>query len=309
MKELYEAFDQISRSVGEKIEAWIPAYEAIDRLFFKLDQGTRDRLTTEFWFFSNQFGPDNSLGTPQAKGWVRHWFSLLRQGEKAPFAEYATRNCDGFNFVVEGGENLVDKPGIYVSNHPCGPMLGTWYVYAIDYAIFTKFKSLDFVPRRFVNEFSESYLLGETPLRHLKERACQMMAHSTNGILIKRDRSTFSQVLIEGLSHLESGGSLAACFETQNSNRLTRPRKGMGGFLRLISKDGHFPIIPVGCWKEGDNLNVNFGGPVDIKGFLESLPAEIPDKIRSQRTIDYVVAHVASLLPEENRGVYKKFVR
>lgn len=308
MKELSQAVEGVFRSIGEKIESHTPVYGMLDKWFLSLDESTKNKLATELWYYSNQLGVGNGLKTQVGKQSIRRWFRVIRSGEKARFAEYSEAILDGFNFVKDGQENLDPDPGIFVSNHPSGPFQGTWYPYVIDNTVNQKL-GLEKVPRWFLKEYSESYVFGETPLRHIKERTSQMMAQSNDMLLIQRDRSTFPPLLTQAKSHLESGGNLAICFEEHNNTKLTRSRPGVGLFLRTVTENGVFPIRPVGCWKNGDDLNVNFGKPVDIGEYLAGLPADITDKERSQRVIDHIAVGVARLIPEKHRGIYANLTK
>lgn len=306
MKEVSQAFERISRSVGQQIEAHTPIFSALDHWLTSLDQETLDRLAIEAWFFSNQLGSANQLKTPKARRSLRTWLDLLKQGKDAPFAEFAPKIGDGFNLVIKGQENLSKEPCIYVDNHPTGPMSGTWTPFVINHAICKTLNTSGYAPRWFLKDYSDSYILKNTPLKLLKKRACRMMAQSNQMLIIQEDRSTFPQVLGEAKAHLENGGSLAICFEENNNNQLNRARSGVGLFLRIITDGGRIPVVPIGCWKKGNNLNVNCGRPVNLGSFLEGLPADVDDKVRSQKVIDYVAGHIACLLPIKHRGVYSK---
>lgn len=307
MKELSQAVEDVTRRLGEAIDSRTSVYRRLDKAVASWSVEDRDRLVTNIWFVYYQLGLTNVLKTPHAQRSAQKWFRQLRNGERATFAENADDMLDGFNFKVEGEENIEEGASIYVGNHPKGPMFGTWYGFAINRAVVGKLGK-EAEPRPFLKEYSESYLLGETPLRHLRDRACQLIANGTNSLLIRKDRATFGELFGEAQRHLANDGKLFMSFEEQNGDKLTRSKPGVGLFLRIVSENGKYPIVPVGFWKDGDDLNVNFGKPVDVKKYLASLPADIADKTRSQRMIDHIATGVAGLVPPKHRGVYANLV-
>ena len=285
----------------------------VKKAIASMDKDLLDRLVLTSWWFVYQIGTRHGL-KPQGQRWARRFEENIRQGFKTPFAEYLRKMFAGFETQISGEEMIPENPVLYVSNHPEGPLFGTWYPFAINWAITHRFDDPNRAPRWFLRGFSDNPVLTISNKQFfilkeswgiLRDRVVQKLAEATDCLLIPQDRAQFPRIFAEAGRHFEQGGQMAICFEQGAGNQLSRARPGVGLFIRIVSDNGQIPIVPVASWFEDDRFNISFGQSIDLANFLAKSNPEITDKDTSQRTIDYIAAKIASLLPEEKRGVYE----
>jgi|GEM_PF-4046180 len=301
MKEVATSLGSAVRQTEVKI-ADVFAGSVLDKTLGKtiqqVDEQVRDKIITWSYQLILQFGQGHGLKTSRGKKWYRKWTDCLYQGKEAPFAVFAAGILDGFNRNYYNREVLKQGSGILFVNHPEGPLQGNWFTLALDEAVVTRFGGLEFTPRWFHKEYSDNPILNKTNLRTVRDRYSQLLSQSCNTLLLSRDPRRNVQLIREARDHLAQERLLVFCYEGQESKVLTKADPGVGLLLKAICADWGVPVYPVGCWQQENNLNLSFGKPF----FLGSLGT-------AKEIAHFGAVKIARLLPEEKRGVYRKFVK
>lgn len=296
MKEIAQDIQLAVRHVETKIADKI-ADTVFDKtakqLILSVDEKIRDRVIAWSFGFLLQFGRGHELKTSRAKGWFKAWTDCWYQGEEGPFALYAPGVLEGFRRHHINVDVVKPGPGVFLANHPDGPLQGNWYPFGLDEAIVNQLGGLEFKPRWFHKEFSDDPILNRTSIRIVRDRYSQLLARTCNTLLFGRDHQKNTKMIEEAREHLAKNGLLALCYEGQGSKELTRARSGIGGLLKTVCREMQVPIYPVGAWADGDHLNLAFSEPFSLN-----------DNSTGREIIHFGAVQIARLLPEERRGYY-----
>ncbi len=263
--------------------------------------------STEAYF---QAGPGYGFKTARARIWAHKFMTCWLKEEPARFSEYATRMLEGFEFEIKGTEHIEPKAGIYVINHPSdGPMRGAWIYFLLNHIVCQKLGQ-DSEPRWIHREETELPLLGIDALSVkktvigptaalIRRRIVSKLSKTTGTILFPQKKEDTPKAMVEVVKTLTNGGKVVLCPEGQDAPVLRRGIKAAGAFLRFFTSQG-VPVWPVGIWKDGNTLGLNFGS---------NFSNEILSTVAAQQASDLAMVEIAKFLPEEKRGVYRTLAK
>jgi len=281
MKEIFTSLD---RGLAKAIE--------------RVDQKTLDKLLGNFQWFNCQFGINNGLKTPQAHRWARKW--LVNPDGETSFASYAPKSLEGFEIRTLGEEELSDEPALFAINYPSSPISGCWVCFALNWVIERRFGE-GTGPYWFTTEFSSNPIFKTRTGSLLRRELSHIWAGPGETFIQPADFEARRRIIERAGDYLSSGGKLGISIESPGRKKMGRARIGAGRTISQLAQKTDFLIVPVGMWRERDDLNIRFG-----TGFR---PRSLGDLEDYQKVADRIGVKIASLLPEEKRGVYGEVLR
>jgi hypothetical protein len=246
--------------------------------------------------------PGHRVGTPHARYWGHQMLMRWFRGEPTPLSQWAPRLLEGCQIKVTGQENLPDGGTIAVINQPnTGILHGNWFKFLFNDSA-KKQRNLE---AKWVQRADSNHpLIERIPLlAYQKRRLSRMIAQSCGTILINPTATSSRENLaavLEMKRHLQNGGILVICPEGKDGQTLAQGKKEAGELILLLAKKTQALILPAGAWSEGSDLYLNFGETIDVGGL---------DKVTGQQMADLAMTKIATLLPEDRRGVYRTRVQ
>lgn len=300
---LTRGLDEVSQTVAGKLEGSI-LDELVGRRFEDLDPKIRDWIavrSSEFYF---QFGRGHGLPSSEARRafrlYMQHWY----EGKRSLFSEWAPSILRDFKMKVVSAD-VPKEAGIYVVNHPTGPLCGAWYSFVFNNTVVNRGNG--FEPRWLHKEYSENPLLSKVSLlRSVRERQAQLSSTSMNTILFNQ---SMHKALSEARNYIKEGGVVAFSCQSEESDSLGQIHGGVGRLVAAIRHKDDFPIYPVGVWQDGRDLNIKFGMPVAFGNFHSRGEDNSGDKQNGGQISDQLGTEIAKLLPPERRGFYFNNIR
>lgn len=272
---------------------------AAETVFLSLPEDFRDWVTIRFAEYYLQFGSGHGFRTPRGQCWGRRIMNDWYFGNRTPLSEFAKGLFDGFKFNFDGFENLpTEGSEILVINQPnTGPLRGNWFKFLANLAIARRRNWHGNYEARWVQrEISDNPILTKTPIGIQKRRLSQMIHKSCDTILVNPggEEKNNLKALLEMRKHLINGGVLVICPEGVAGRVLQRAKRESGKLILMLSKKTKVPIRPIAVWDNGDDLNIKFGDTIDFNSLSDD----------SQKVADLAMTKIATLLPDERRGVY-----
>ena len=200
------------------------------------------------------------------------------------------------NFDIQGLENIDKAPGakIFISNH-----LSNADGLIIDMLLREKYDPT----------FVAGAKLSDDPVTNLGTKLVKNITIKPN---------TADKEAITNMVKIIKSGESIMMFPEGTRSRVGSMIEGKKGIL-LIARLTKAPIVPIGVWGTEKLLPINEGGSMADETWQHAdvhirvgepimLPTKNEDEDKKdfeKRSMDYIMKSIATLLPEEYRGVYR----
>lgn len=234
------------------------------------------------WFFGREL-------SPQVKPLFHNTLGKFQRGETVVLSEMVEL-LSGYQLNHAGFEHLEDlagKPFILATNHfRVGPVGGFWQIFAINSLV----KEMTGQEMRWMQGVGSKIL---PVVSYIHEH----ITSSTNNITA--DSLSGAREMDKMLQEKRGVGLHP---EGRPSYELKSGDERVGAVFFTQAKKG-VTIVPVATWREGKNLVLRAGLPLQPETIME-IGNSVEAEDRRKKVVDFVMSHVARLMPHNLRGAY-----